>query len=144
MPKCPKVPGRQKSIMVFGAIWHTGLRILERVNGTMDGKQYVDILRQNVLPLLEEDQLLQQDNAPCHKSLEVMTFMENNGIGLLPQWPARSPDLNIIENLWDYLKKKVRQHSIANLEELWTVLQHEFYNIPDSLLLVYTIQCRYV
>jgi transposase len=32
--------------------------------------------------------------------------MENNNIELLP-WPAYSPDMNIIENMWAHIKDQV-------------------------------------
>ena len=70
--------------MVFGAIWHNGLRTLERIDGTMNGPKYIDVLRQKVLPLMQDDQILQQDNATCHTSSEVKAFMELEGIALLP------------------------------------------------------------
>ena len=43
-----------------------------------------------------------------------------NNIPLLEHWPGNSPDLNIIENCWDVMKRKVAQHrpkSAADLRE---------------------------
>ena len=69
-----KVPGKQKSIMIFGAIGSNGLRILEKVNGNMNDDQYIDILRQKVLPCIEDDHLFQQDNTSCHNSSSFILF----------------------------------------------------------------------
>lgn len=129
-----KVPGRQKSLMVFGAIWASGLRVLARVKATMDSKQYIAILENHVTPLLGENNIFQQDNAPCHVSKEVKEYMENSGIAVMPNWPARSPDLNIIENVWDYLKMKCGERSCSSIDELWEILQHEFHSIPNAFL----------
>ncbi|KAA8490539.1 Transposable element Tc3 transposase [Porphyridium purpureum] len=48
----------------------------------------------------------QQNNAPVHKSCLVKNFMNNENVELL-DWPAYSPDFNIIENLWGILARKV-------------------------------------
>ena len=60
--------------------------------------------------------------------------METNGIALLPDWPARSPDLNIIEHVWPYLKERVSRREVPDLDNLWHVLEDEFYKIPNSFI----------
>jgi hypothetical protein len=37
------------------------------------------------------------------------------------KWPARSPNLNVIENLWDHLERKVRLRKPKNKKQLWEV-----------------------
>ena len=42
-------------------------------------------------------------------------------------WPPLSPDLNIIEAVWDHLDRKINK--VQPKEELWEVLKEALYNI---------------
>ena len=44
-----------------------------------------------------------QDNAPIHKTQENMELFERSNVDVI-DWPAKSPDLNPIENVWAWIK----------------------------------------
>ena len=62
-----------------------------------------------------------QDGAPCHKSKASMAFLAENRLHVLP-WPGNSPDINLIENLWNQMKRKVEELQPGNLKELKTTI----------------------
>ena len=128
------VPKKSAKLMMWGCIWSSGHRVLVRVRGNMDSRQYGDILEQYVAPNVQDGFLFQQDNAPCHTSQFSRKTMENLGIALLPNWPARSPDLNIIENLWKMLKDRLEGAQYQNLDQLWNFVESQFYSIPDETI----------
>ena len=49
-------------------------------------------------------------------------------------WPANSPDLNPIENLWKQLKDNIQSHKVfpRNINELKSALRKEWDNLDYS------------
>ncbi|KAL1265725.1 hypothetical protein QQF64_003752 [Cirrhinus molitorella] len=81
------------------------------------------------------DMILQQDNATSHTARSVREFLHDSNVNVLP-WPAKSPDLNPIEHVWDLLDRRVRARAIPprNVQELAGALVEEWGNISQQEL----------
>ncbi len=80
------------------------------------------VLEHFMLPAADQlygdaDFIFQQDLAPAHSAKATSTWIKDHGIPAL-NWPANSPDLNPIENLWGIVKRKMRYARPNNAEEL--------------------------
>ncbi|GFV49988.1 transposable element Tc1 transposase [Trichonephila clavipes] len=75
------------------------------------------------------------ENATCDRTLAVQDCLDNEGIKRLV-WPARSPDLNPIENVWDALGRQVaaRNYPPKNKNTLTRALTEEWDKLPQQLL----------
>ena len=107
-------------IMFWGAISLDVKSNLIPCNQIMNSRCYIDeILEKEVKPLMEKNPALifQQDNAPCHTSASVKSWMRNCNLQVI-EWPGNSPDLNIIENVWHKLKLTINKTPIATREQL--------------------------
>jgi transposase len=140
--KCVKVSAKfgGGSIMVWGVFSAAGVGPLVRLHGSVNSAIYKALLEEHLLPHLkrkkprskQQQPIFMQDNAPCHKSKIVMNFLEAKKIDVM-KWPAQSPDLNPIENLWKILGDKISENKCKTLDELWNVLQDEWYKITPTL-----------
>ncbi|GFT34572.1 transposable element Tcb2 transposase [Trichonephila clavipes] len=128
------------SIMVWAGIMINGLTRLHVVaNGTMTGQRYIDEVLLPHVRLFRgavgDKFVFMDDNATCHRTLAVQDCLNSEGIQRLV-WPARSPGLNPIENVWDALGRQVagRNYPPTNKNTLIRALTEEWDKLPQQLL----------
>ncbi|CDQ78348.1 unnamed protein product [Oncorhynchus mykiss] len=115
------------SVMVWGGISlgrRTALHVLAR--GSLTAIRYRDeILRLLVRPYagaVGPGFLLMQDK-----------FLQEEGINAI-DWPARSPDLNPIEHIWDIMSHSIHQHAPQTVQELADALVQVWEEIPQETI----------
>ena len=127
-----------KKIMVWGCFAAHGVGILHLIDGIMDQHIYLDIVENCLLPSADllfgrENWIFQQDNDPKHTARRVKDFITDNDIPTFG-WPAQSPDLNPIENLWSILDKKLVNRKENTTPELFKLLKQEWSKLTTNEL----------
>ena len=87
------------------ALWAKGKTNLIVVQGNLDAQGYINqILKPEAVPFLQRHgpAILMHDNARPHVARVCRQFLNRNNVNVLP-WPAVSPDMKLIEHMWDYL-----------------------------------------
>lgn len=121
-------------IMVWGYIQYGGVREICRVDGNINSLRYQDILAAHYIPNHRRGQILQQDGAPSHTSASTSKFLKANKVKVLQDWPAQSPDMNIIEHVWGKMKEEALKMKPKNLDELWESCKNAFFAIPNDFI----------
>src|SRR5689334_4699777 len=104
-------------------------KLLKKILGTYL-KESAELHYENDPPELWR---LLQDNDHKHKPVLVRTWLFNNGISML-DFPAYSPDLNPIENLWNNMARRVEARPASTIEQLQDVIAQEWEATPLSFL----------
>lgn len=129
------------NIMVWGCFtwWQVGP--LHLIDGIMRKEDYLHILQTHLPNFMEkcayseEDIIFQQDGDPKHTAKIVKEWIGEQNFKLM-EWPAQSPDLNPIENLWSIVKRRLGQYDSAptNMTNLWERVQDEWNRIPKEVI----------
>ncbi|GFT74713.1 transposable element Tcb2 transposase [Trichonephila clavipes] len=127
-------------VLVWGGIMfgsRTDLHILDA--GSVNETRYCNEILLPYVRLFRSAMGLQfrfmDDNALCHRTVAAEQILESEDIERM-DWPARSPDLNLIEHVWDFLGKRLAARTLppVTFRDLRLALQDEWAAIPQQLI----------
>ncbi len=134
-PSCLKSSVKfPQSVMIWGAMSSAGVGPLCLLKTNVTAPVYQEILEHFMPPSADQlfkdaDFIFQQDLAPAHTATSTKSWLNDHGVGVL-DWPANSPDLNPIENLWGIVKRKMRNKRPKNADELKATVKETWASIP--------------
>jgi transposase len=133
----PTVKHGGGGVMVWGCMAAAGVGAVKFIDGIMDRFVYRDILKDSMLPSVKKLKLgrnfvFQHDNDPKHTSCLVKEFLAQKKVEAL-DWPAMSPDLNPIEQIWTELKKLVKRRNPSSVPDLRAIIEAEWAGLTSEL-----------
>ncbi|GFX28196.1 transposable element Tcb2 transposase [Trichonephila clavipes] len=129
-----------RGVLVWGVIMlgrRTDLHIFDA--GSVNGTRYCNEILLPYVHLLRGAMGLQfffmDDNAPCHRTVAAEQLLESEDIERM-DWPARSPDLNPIEHVWDLIGRRLAARTLppVTIREFRLELQDEWAAMPQQLI----------
>lgn len=111
---------------VWGFITRGGVGELTPISAHMNSEEYTSILDNIYLPAINsmygesaDEFTFQQDNARMHTSYHTRAWFASHPEVIRMEWPVKSPDLNLIENVWAKLVWNWPNGGFANRAEIF-------------------------
>lgn len=138
-PVTHRLLARGKRVNTIAALTSNGIVAVDTVIGSVAGHTFFDFLRGTLIPQLmpfngtNPNSVLIMDNCSIHHIVEVKDLLHQAGI-LVLFLPPYSPDLNPIEEAFNYVKAYLKKHDILlqSGAPLPTIIQAAFESISSD------------
>jgi len=123
-----------------------GVKVLVRPNASrVDAQSYVrECLAPNLHHMTQPGVSLVQDNAKPHIARTTLQWLAAKRVHVLAGWPARSPDLNPVEEVWEIVRRGVSRLNPTTPSEVNDAIDDVWEEIPqeviDDIVQRYTIK----
>ena len=107
--------GKDQRRAVFGALDYGSGQVSWQLQPKKGGAAFAAFLAQLAATWPDEQLVLVLDNVSYHRSPAVRAWWAQQGGRVTPLWlPVYSPQLNLMERVWRYLKHKLACHRFWN------------------------------
>lgn len=102
----------------IGAIYNDQLFAVRLFDCSVNSDVFHSWVKHALIPELPRNSVIVMDNASFHHRIDTKELIEQNGHQIL--WlPPYSPDLNPIEKMWAWVKKKRKEWRIDSIDDLF-------------------------
>jgi transposase len=149
-PPVAQAPKHSDAIHVYGGFCVNGTTPLVEVSGTTGyqwkGKprkgvrapEYQDVLRKVLLPagkrLMKKGWQLLHDRAPPHIAKTTQAMLAKKKVQVIEHWPANSPDLNPIENIWAAVVRELNRRGFTSLSDMRRAVRAAWASLAPAVL----------
>lgn len=113
---------RGKKMTMIGAIKHGEVLATKILAGSMNGNDFSEFIRVNLLPTLKAGDVVVMDNLNSHHREDIKAMIESVG-AKIEYLPIYSPDFNPIEMMWSQIKSWVRKFRTKTVKALCKVIE---------------------
>lgn len=123
-------------INVFGAIWYNGRSDLVLIRGRTNSSTYLEHVETVLNSYLRKvrDYFLIHDRTTWSHTNIVHTWLNNNRITCMDDYPSVSPELNAIESVWGWMNKYVQSKQIKTQLQMERFVQEAWERIPIAVI----------
>ena len=137
-----KKEGTRNATFMVGMSYRKGVIVCSQYFGSITGKKMAKVIDEDLAPAVERSiepraRRILQDGCPRQNSKTAIDAFDRNKVKVF-KIPARSPDLNPIENLFNTIKKRLRQQALdkqieqETFEEFSARVKETLLNFPPD------------
>ena len=146
----PIIPaaGTNQRLCIYGALNYRSGQSHYLVHPKKNAQQFVEFLRQLLEANSERRLVLVIDNASYHRTKAIHQLLDDHADHVFVIWlPPYSPELNLIEGLWGYLKRSaLNNYFYGEIDSLEAAIHQAFTELqqhPETALsLAYSTNLR--
>ena len=137
------VPAKRiKRTTLLSSVRLDGTIVKKIFQGALNGKIFLDYIKNILVPTLHEGDVVVMDNLSCHKVKGVKEAIESVKASVL-YLPPYSPDFNPIEMMWSKIKSLLRKWKARTSDVLDSFILKAFSSVTTENIHNWFSECGY-